>query len=96
MLTPAGIMPGPRGGLETAWRRTANDLAEEPAFAGGAAPGETKYMILTARLSGWRPGETIEVNCGKTRARGVIVRRAVTADTAGGEWKAELLAEVMK
>ena len=94
-LTPAGIMPVPQGGLETAWRLTANDLLEEPAFAGGTDPGETKYMILTARLSGWRPGETVEVDCGKTRARGIIVRRAVTADTAAGEWKAELLAETI-
>ena len=95
VLTPAGIMPVPKGGLETAWRLTPNDLPEEPAFAGGAASGETKYMVLIARLSGWRPGETIEVNCGRTRARGIIVRRAVSADTAAGEWKAELLAETI-
>jgi len=93
-LTPSGIMPVPRGGLETAWRLTGNDLAAEPAFAGGAVPGETKYMVLTARLAGWRPGETVEVSCGRTKAKGVIVCRAVTADTAAGEWKAELLAEV--
>ena len=95
VLTPAGIMPVPGGGQPAAWRLTPNDLLEEPSFAGGTAPNETKYMILTARLSGWRPGETVEVNCGTTRAKGIIVRRSISADTAGGEWKAELLAETI-
>ena len=95
VLTPAGIMTVPQGGLETAWHLTPNDLLEEPAFAGNPAPSETRYMVLTARLSGWRPGETIEVNCGKTKARGIIVRRAISADTAAGEWKTELLAEII-
>ncbi len=96
VLTPSGIMPVPKDGLETAWRLTENDLLEEPAFTGNTHTNETRYMVLTARLSGWRPGETIEVSCGRTKAKGIIVRRAVTADTAAGEWKTELLAEVIQ
>ena len=93
-LTPSGVMPVPKGGLPTAWRLTERDLLEKPSFAGGG--GNTpRRMILTARLAGWRPGQTVEVSCGTIHAKGIIVERGIHADTASGEWKSELLTEVI-
>ena len=41
------------------------------------------------------PGQTVEVSCGDIFARGVIIERSIRADTASGEWKSELLTEVI-
>ena len=95
-LTPSGVMPVPKNGLPTAWYITERDLLAEPSFAGGGETGMPKRMVLTARLSGWRPGQTAEVSCGTTRAKGIICERVLHADTASGPWKTELLCEVIE
>ena len=95
VLTPSGVMPVPKGGLPEAWRLTGRDLLEEPSFAGGGETGAPRRMILTARLAGWRPGQTVDVSCGDIFARGIIIERSIRADTASGEWKSELLTEVI-
>ena len=55
-----------------------------------------KRMVLIARLSGWRPGQTAEVSCGTVKAKGIICERAIHADTNSGPWKTELLCEVIE
>ena len=95
-LTPSGVMPVQKGGLPTAWHITERDLLEEPSFAGGGETGMPQRMVLTARLSGWRPGQTVEVSCGTVKAKGIIQERAIHADTASGPWKTELLCEVIE
>ena len=94
VLTPSGVMPVPRGGLPAAWHITGRDLLEEPAFAANES-GTPRRMILTTRPAGWRPGQTVEVVCGSARVKGIISERAVHMDTASGEWKTELLTEVI-
>ena len=91
VLTPSGILAVPEGGLPASYRLTEEDLQEEPSFVGGSAHGALTRMVLVTRLAGWRPGQSIEVNCGNIHATGIISERGIDADTASGAWKSELI-----
>ena len=95
MLTPSGLMIVSLGGSPDAVRVSEADLADVPAFAGGSRHGSSSLMILSAAVSGWRPGQAVEVDCKDVHARGIITERGVDADTASGAWKSELLIEVL-
>ena len=95
MLTPSGLMIVPAGGLPDAVNIFETDLMDAPAFAGGNLHGAPSLMILTAVVSGWRPGQTVEVECPDVVARGMITERSVDADTASGAWKCELVVELI-
>ena len=90
MLTPSGLMVVPSSGLPEVIRITEKDLLDVPAFASGGS-----VMILPVTVSGWRPGQTVEVEYKNIHARGVVTTRSVDADTASGPWKCELMAEVI-
>ena len=95
MLTPSGLMIVPAGGLPEAVRITETDLTDAPVFAGGALHGSPSLMILSAAVSGWRPGQTVEVDYPDVHARGIITERGVDADTASGPWKSEMIVELV-
>ena len=95
MLTPSGLMVVPPGGLSEAVQITDTDLTDTVAFAGGAQRGTKQLAILSATVSGWRPGQTVEVRQGSVSFRGIIVSRSVDADTASGPWKSEMIVEVL-
>ena len=94
MLTPSGLMVVPPSGLPEAVQITENDLTDTVAFAGGIQRGTKQLAILSAAVSGWRPGQTVEVRQGSVSIRGIIVSRSVDADTASGPWKSEMIVEV--
>ena len=73
---------------------TETDLTDVPAFAGGSLRNTPPLMILSAAVSGWRPGQTVEVDCRDVHARGLITGRRVDADTGDGAWKCEMVCEV--
>ena len=95
MLTPSGLMAGPASGLPEAVRITEADLTDAPAFAGGSLHGAPSLMILSATVTGWRPGQTVDVEYKNIRVRGIVRERSVDADTGDGAWKCELLVEVI-
>ena len=90
MLTPSGLMIVPPGGLPDPVLIRENDLTDVPSFAGSG-----RLMVLSAAVSGWRPGQTVEVECPEVAARGMITERSVDADTASGAWKCELVVELI-
>ena len=94
MLTPSGLMVVPPGGLPDAVNISETDLMDAPAFAGGSLHGSPSLMILSAAVSGWRPGQTAEADYKDVHARGIITERSVDADTAAGPWKCEMIVEV--
>ena len=69
-------------------------MTDTVSFAGGSLRGSKKLAVLSAVVSGWRPGQTVEVWQGSVSFRGIIVSRSVDADTATGPWKCEMIAEV--
>ena len=85
----------PPGGLSEAVQITDTDLTDTVAFAGGSQRGTKQLAILSATVSGWRPGQTVEVRQGSVSFRGIIVSRSVDADTASGPWKSEMIVEVL-
>ena len=91
MLTPSGLMIVPPGGLPEAVQISDADLTDAVAFAGGSIHGSRQLAVLSASVSGWRPGQTVEVRQGSVSFRGIIVSRSVDADTASGPWKCELM-----
>ena len=95
MLTPSGLMVVPLGGLPDAVNISETDLTDVPAFTGGVQRGTSSLMILSAAVSGWRPGQTAEVDYKDIHARGIITERSVDADTASGAWKCEMIVEVL-
>ena len=78
----------PRKGAQVA-SITEKDLTDTPAFVSGG-----KIMILYAIVSGWRPGQTVEVEYKNIHARGIVIARSVDADTGAGAWKCEMLVEL--
>ncbi len=95
MLTPSGLMIVPVDGLPEAIHISETDLTDAPAFVGGSLHGAPSLMILSASISGWRPGQTMEVDYKDVHARGIITERSVDADTASGPWKSEMIMEVL-
>ena len=95
MLTPSGLMIVLPDGLTEAVYISEADLTDVAAFTGGSQHGSPKLMILQAAVSGWRPGQTVEVEYKEIRARGIVTERSVDADTGYGAWKCELLVEVI-
>ena len=91
MLTPAGVMAVPQGGLPEPVRISEKDLTDAPVFAAGG-----KIMILSCTVAGWRPGQTVLVEYKSIQARGMVTSRSVDADTGAGAWKCEMMAEVLK
>ena len=90
-----GLMAVPLGGLPVAVNISETDLTDAPAFAGGVLRGSPFLMILSAAVSGWRPGQTAEVDYKDVHARGIITERRVEADTASGMWKSEMIVELI-
>lgn len=95
MITPSGLMIVPAGGLPEAVHISETDLTDVPAFAGGSLHGASSLMILSAAVSGWRPGQTVDVEYPGVHARGIITERSVDADTASGPWKSEMIVELI-
>ncbi len=95
MLTPSGLMVVPTRGLPDAVNISETDLTDAPAFTGGVQRGSFSLMILSAAVSGWRPGQTAEVDYKDIHARGIITERSVDADTASGAWKCEMIVELI-
>ena len=95
MLTPSGLMVVPAGGLSEAVSISETDLTDAPAFAGSDLHGSPSLMILSVSVSGWRPGQAVEVDFRDVHARGVVTERSVDADTASGAWKCEMIVELI-
>ncbi len=95
MLTPSGLMLVPAEGLPEAVKVTEADLTDIVSFAGGTLRGSMPLAVLSATVSGWRPGQTVEVRQGSVSFRGIIVSRSVDADTASGPWKSEMIVELI-
>ena len=108
MLVPAGLMVVPKQGNGPADRITEADLTDAPIFTGGSLHGVPSLMILSASVSGWRPGQTVEAEWigGRDQgaggrfyreicARGIITERSVDADTGDGSWKCGMIAEIV-
>jgi hypothetical protein len=95
MLTPAGLMAVSAEEPGEPLRVTEADLTDAPAFAGGALRGTPSLMILSAAVSGWRPGQRIVLETENVRARGLISERSLDADTGAGPWQCDLIAEVI-
>ena len=95
MLTPAGLKAVSPFDPPAAVRVTERDLLDVPAFTGGSLRGAPTLMVLQAAVSGWRPGQVLDVRCGDVRARGLVTERSVSADTDSGDWKCELVSEVI-
>ena len=94
MLTPSGLMVVPPDGLPEAVQLSEADLTDTVSFVGGSLRGSKQLAVLSAVVSGWRPGQTVEVRQGSVSFRGIIVSRRVDADTASGPWKCEMIVEV--
>ena len=95
MLTPSGLMIVPPGGLPEAVQISDADLTDAVVFAGGSIHGSRQLAVLSVSVSGWRPGQTVEVRQGSVSFRGIIISRSVDADTASGPWKSEMIVEVL-
>ena len=95
MLTLSGLMVVPASGLPEAVRITEADMTDAPASAGGTLRGTQSLMILSAVVSGWRPGQTVELDYHNIHIRGIITERSVDADTGDGAWKCELILELI-
>ena len=95
MLTPSGVMVVSANGLSEGVHISDADLTDAPAFTGGSLHGSPSLMILSAAVSGWRPGQTAEVDYKDIHARGIITERSVDADTATGSWKCEMVVELI-
>ncbi len=95
MLTPSGLMAVSAKGMPEAVQITGADLTDTVAFAGGTLRGSKPLAVLSAAVSGWRPGQTVEVRQGDVSFRGIVVSRGVDADTASGAWKCEMILEVI-
>ena len=95
MLTPSGLMVVPDAGLPEAVPLSGADLTDAVSFVGGSLRGSRQLAILSAAVSGWRPGQTVEVRQGNVSFRGIILSRSVDADTASGPWKSQMICEVL-
>ena len=89
--TERGLRVIPSGGLAPSMTLTEADLLSPPAFVGGVLRGAPERMILSARLRGWRPGDTVSVRYGELSAAGIIEERGIDADTGGGPWASEMV-----
>ena len=95
MLTPSGLMAVPASGPLEAVRVTAADLTDAPVFIGGVNRIGPRGMILSVAVSGWRPGQTAELDTPGVHARGIVTGRSVDADTGDGAWKCEMVLELI-
>lgn len=88
-LVPAGLCVIPAEPLPATLHLSEKDLTDRPAFADGG-----RKMILSTTVTGFQPGEEMNLETdGKTYA-GLILERLVEADTRMGPWNTQLLVEV--
>ncbi len=88
-LVSAGLCIIPAESLPATLHLSENDLTDRPAFADGG-----RKMILSTTVTGFQPGEEMNLETdGKTYA-GLILERLVEADTRMGPWNTQLLVEV--
>ena len=86
---PAGLCVIPRDPLPVALHLSGKDLADAPAF-----PDRGRKMILSASVTGFRPGEELTLEQDGTVYTGLILERLAEADTSAGPWNTQLLVEV--
>ena len=85
-LTPAGLLPvhpstPPQAELSEA------DLTDRPILTRG-------YAVLQTRPLGWPVGRRASLMYQGRETTGLILRREIDADTAGGPWSCQLLLEL--
>jgi len=86
VLVPAGLCVVPAIPLQAALQLTEQDLQDAPMFAAGG-----KKMILSTKVTGFRPGETMTLEWKGNTYEGLILERMTDADTTMGSWRTQLL-----
>ena len=89
VLVPAGLCVVPRDPLPPTLHLTEQDLLDVPAFADGG-----RRMILRTAVTGFQPGEEMDIEIGRRKLSGLILERFTEADNVAGPWKTELLIEL--
>ena len=87
-MVPAGLCVVPAEGVPVSVRLTEKDLLNAPSAAAGG------LAVLRTGTIGWSVGKGISVSWESKQAAGIILERAVEADTQSGLWQAEMLMEV--
>ncbi len=87
-LLPSGLCVVPLSGLPVSVKLSEADLADAPVRAG------ERSLLLRTGVTGWPLGKRVSVTWNGKTAEGLVTERSVEADTAGGGWHAELLAEL--
>ena len=87
-LTPSGLCVVPEEGLPVSLALTEADLIDAPAFPSG------RLMVLRTKAVGWAAGKSVSVSWKGIRAEGLMVSRAVEADTGSGPWQGEMIVEM--
>ena len=85
-LTPAGLLPVHPSALPQAELSEA-DLTDRPILTRG-------YAVLQTRPLGWPVGRRASLMYQGRETTGLILRREIDADTAGGPWSCQLLLEL--
>ena len=86
VLVEAGLKIVPKDPLPATMTLTAQDLLHEPMRVDGG-----RKLVLATQITGFQPGDEILLAYGLETIRGLILERAVEADTVEGPWKTELL-----
>ncbi len=95
MLSPAGLIVMPPGGLPVSYTLTEQEILTAPSFVGGPLRGTPAEMILLTRPLGLHPGDTVAVQLPHLRCRGVIRERALEMDTGGEDWRCEVVTQIL-
>ena len=87
-LVPAGVVVVPErpAGAEVILGET--DLLDAPVYTADC-------IVLSTKMAGWPVGRRMQLNDQGKVTDGVIVRQRFDADTGDGEWKTEMMAEVL-
>ena len=88
-LTAAGLCVVPKDPLPVRLRLSEKDLLDLPAYVDAG-----RKVILRTTVTGFQPGEELELPYGRQMIRGLILERAIEADNVDGPWRTELLVEV--
>ena len=87
-LTPSGLCVIPASGLPASLELSGEELIDAPVRAGG------NLLLLRTAVTGWPVGKQAAVTWKGERWEGLVTERAVDADSAEGNWQAELIMEV--
>ena len=87
-LVPAGVVIAPEKPAGAEALLSESDLMDAPFFTADC-------IILSTKMAGWPIGRRIRLKYGCEITDGIVLRQRFDADTGDGEWKTEMMAEVL-